>query len=179
MHAYSNLKFLGLALTNAHSFDFILNLNANRLRLLQRNELIITGESTEQQLISSLKYYKTRHLFVQKALNRLFVLTRNFQETRLDLLVLIIELMHAHKLSQSVQLAATSCIFNLTWQKLHLKPCIPSYILTQIINTVLNTMAHFPNTYNLQKNCLLMLRNETLLKSCVSAKLNNNSNIFG
>lgn len=168
LQAYPDLKFIGLALTNAHSFDFVLNLNANRFRLLQRNELIITGESTESQLIASLKYYKTRHLFVQKALNRLFVLTRNFQETRVDLLVLIIDLMHLHKLSQSVQLAATSCIFNLTWQKLNLTSCIPNYILTQIINTILNTMQHFPNTYNLQKNCLLMLRNEKLLKSCVS-----------
>ena len=130
------------------------------------NKIKVTGESTEQQLISSLKYYKTRHLYIQKALNRLYALTKSFQETRIDLLLLIIELMLIHNKSQSVQLAATSCIFNLTWQKLN--PTIPNYIITQIINTVLTTMQNFPNSFNLQKNCLLMFRNEKLLKNCVS-----------
>ena len=68
------------------------------------NHKMVTDESTEQQLIASLKYYKTRHLYIQKALNRLYILTKSFQETRIDLLLLIIELMLFHNKSQSVQL---------------------------------------------------------------------------
>ncbi len=120
-------------------------------------------------MIASLKCYKSRHLYVQRALNRLFLLTKNFEETRTDLLLLIIELMQIHNKSQSVQLAATSCVFNLTWQKMNLNNKIPAYIISQIINSILITMQNFPNTFNLQKNCLLMFRNEKLLKSCVSS----------
>lgn len=192
MKAYPNLKFIGLALTNANSFDMFLkdpstisnnhthsNVNSsptlhisasspaltslinesqalsqrsNQLLVkLQTNssarkltDLIVTGESTESQLISSLRHYKTRHIYVQKALYHLFMLTKNYQTTRVDLIQIVIDLMQIHSKSQSVQLAATTCIFNLTRQNLFMN--LSANVLTQIINTILATMLNYPNT---------------------------------
>ena len=104
----------------------------------------MTGEATESQLIASLKYYKTRHNYIQKALYHLFELSRNYQETRVDLLQLIIELMHIHIKSQSVQLTATTCVYNLTKQNLCIN--IPNSLLTNTVNTILTVMQNYPNS---------------------------------
>ena len=104
----------------------------------------MTGESTEAQLISSLKHYKPRHNYIQNALYHLFVITRNYEQTRCDILELIIELMNLHNKSQSVQLAATTCICNLTRENLY--TAIPKAFLTQIVNSVVTTMQNFPNS---------------------------------
>lgn len=73
----------------------------------------------------------------------MFSLTKNTQQTRVDLLELIVELMRIHSKSQSVQLAATTCIFNLTQHNCYEQ--IPANLLTQIVNTVLINMQSFPN----------------------------------
>jgi len=106
-------------------------------------ELKVTGESTESQLMSSLSFYKSRHVYVQKSLYHMFSLTKNMPNTRIDLLELILELMRIHSKSQSVQLAATTCIFNLTQQNCYAQ--IPADLLTQIVNSVLINMQSFPN----------------------------------
>lgn len=231
MRSYPNLKFLGLALTNANSFE-IFNENAGTIEhkaimqasfsspdltnLAERNlvandpqtklstrlqnyagdfkftgnDLIVTGESNESQLVASLKYYKTRNIYVQRALYNLFIFSRNFQETKIELIELILELMQIHSKSHGVQLAATTCIFNLTRLNLYTK--IPKHILSHIIASILKTMITFPNNIivsifklrfiffinpkhsifysillKLQKNCLYILLNEEMLQSCV------------
>ena len=178
MHEYNNLRFIGLALTNAHSYDFVLKLmDSSHQNCTNNSKIIVTGESTEQQLIASLKFYKSRQIFIQKALSKLFLLTKNFQEeeekNRIDLLLLIVELIQIHSKSQSVQLAATSCVFNFLNNR-RSKQIIPNYIVTLTINSILQTMSNFPNVFNLQKNCLLMFRNEKLLKNYVNFLFNLN-----
>lgn len=103
----------------------------------------MTGESNERQIVAALRTYKNRVAYIQKALYHLYILSRGFDETRLDLLELIVELMHVHAKSQGVQLAATTCVFNLT--KVNMYTSLPGQVLGQIINTVLNTMANYPN----------------------------------
>jgi hypothetical protein len=180
LHEYKNLRFIGLALTNAHSYDFVLKLmDSSHQNCKNNSKIIVTGESTEQQLIASLKFYKSRQIFIQKALSKLFLLTKNFQQeeekNRIDLLLLIVELIQIHSKSQSVQLAATSCVFNFLNNRRsnnNLKQIIPNYIVTLTINSILQTMSNFPNVFNLQKNCLLMFRNEKLLKNYVICLFN-------
>ena len=191
LRSYPELKFLGLALTNANSFDYFVkeyyssNKNVAALRLSSstpflsglvgdndnykndrvaknelllklhqqsfnrnfyqnKNDMIVTGESTEPQLVASLRYYKTRHFYIQKSLCHLYMQTKNAHESRPDLLQLIDELMHIHNKSQSVQLAATTCIYNLTRQSLYAR--VSPSLLTQIINTIIATMLSYPNT---------------------------------
>lgn len=203
MKAYPNLIFIGLALTNANSFDIFVKNHSNsnsipssplhtsasspslsnfinqiesspqrilaiKIKQSNQSDLVVTGESTEAQLVSSLKYYKTRHVYIQKALCHLFMLTRNYQETRVDLLQIVLDLMQIHSKSQSVQLAATTCIYNLTRNNLYVN--IPSNVLTQIINIILSAMANYPNISVLQKNCLFILCNEQILSNCTFNK---------
>ena len=49
-----------------------------------------------------------------------------------------------HIKSQSVQLAATSCVYNLILKKTATH--LPNYVGTQLINTIINTMKNFPNS---------------------------------
>jgi Zyg-11 protein homolog len=100
--------------------------------------------SNELQLLASLKYYKNRQNYIQKSLYHLFELSKNFKRTRVDLIELIIQLMRIHSKSQSVQLAATTCIFNLTRQDLHKN--IPDTVLSQIVNVIINSMQIYPST---------------------------------
>lgn len=111
--------------------------------ILKFGSFKVTGESNEAQVIASLKTYKNRLIYIQKALYHLYLLTRGLQETRLDLLDLIMELMQIHSKSQSVQLAATTCIFNQT--KANMYTNVPAHMLSNIINMVLNTMISYPN----------------------------------
>ena len=176
LSCYSNLKFLGLALTG--EFTILEDLNT----------LTITGESTESQVINSLKAYKTRHVYVQKSLIKLYkFLTASSRQTEpfidsIELLKLITELMNQHGKLQSVQLAATSCIHYI----LKKGAALPSRLLTNIVNSVLNTMKNFPNNLIMLKNCLLILEsNNYLFKNCVrkiktlkSYKIKNKINLF-
>lgn len=73
-------------------------------------------------------------------------MTTSRSQTRVDLLQLILELMHIHSKSQSVQLAATTCVYNLTKQNLY--ALIPSSVLSQVINTITTTMLNYPCTVN-------------------------------
>lgn len=82
----------------------------------------------------------------------------------LKLLELITESMNQHGKLQSVQLAATSCIYCIIIKHVNL----PSELLTKIVNSVLNTMKNFPNNLIMLKNCLLILEaNNYLFKNCV------------
>lgn len=120
------------------------------------DNLVVTGESNEAQTIAALKAYKHRLVYVQKALYHLYILTRNaataaaaadyqnaMQTPRIDLLDIVTEVMQLHAKSQSVQLAATTCIFNLTRDNLYTS--VPAHVLTKVINLVLTTMINYPN----------------------------------
>lgn len=116
----------------------------------------MTGESNEAQTIAALRAYKYRLVYVQKALYHLYILTRNaasadatvsnvmLSTSRQELLEIVVELMQIHSKSQSVQLAATTCIFNLTKDNLY-TTITSSHMLTQVINLVLTTMINYPN----------------------------------
>ena len=94
--------------------------------------------------MASLKYYKNRHNYIQKALYHLFELSRSFRETRVPLIELIVELMHIHGKSQSVQLAATTCIYNLTRQEM--PKAIPVQVLSHTVHVILSAMQSYPST---------------------------------
>ena len=148
MNSYPDLKFIGLALTNANSFKIFnqgSQLPSVSLSNLKNSpSLIVTGESSEHQLMASLKYYKNRHNYVQKSLYHLFELSRNFRETRVQFLEMIVELMYIHNKTQSIQLVATTCIFNLTRQEMY--KSVPLPILSQIINVIISVMQAYPST---------------------------------
>lgn len=132
LNAYPDLKFLGLALTNANSFDIF------------SSSIKVTGESSEAQILSSLHSYKNRQTYLQKALYNLFIITRNYKETNSEILQHISDVMVSKLKSQSIQLAASTCVYNLTKQNMYQK--VPSMLLTKIINTIIRVMLSFPDT---------------------------------
>ncbi len=142
------MKFIGLALTNANSYTIFSQdpqLTINSTSNSNNNaRLTVTGESSEHQLMASLKYYKNRHNYVQKSLYHLFELSRSFRETRVPFLEMIIELMYIHSKIQSVQLVATTCIFNLTRQDMY--KSIPLNVLSRIITVIISVMQAYPST---------------------------------
>jgi hypothetical protein len=149
MKAYPSLKFIGLALTNANSYPIFSQdpqLTITSMPNVYNNNarLTVTGESSEHQLMASLKYYKNRHNYVQKTLYHLFELSRSFRETRVPFLEMIIELMYIHSKIQSVQLVATTCIFNLTRQDMY--KCVPLNVISRIITVIISVMQAYPNT---------------------------------
>jgi hypothetical protein len=147
LEAYPNLSFIGLAFTSSSSF----------VNTLTMRYLVSTGESSLEQLIHSLKAYKTRHMYVQKSMIFLYKLivsnqALNYPLQNTELLELIIELMSLHDTSQSVQLAATSCIHYLLLRKIP----IATRTATRLVNAILHVMKHFWNKIVLN-NCLLIL----------------------
>lgn len=106
--------------------------------------MIVTGESTESQILSTLQSYRNRETYLQKALYNLFIITRNQRETSSEILQNINDVMVSKIKSQSIQLAATTCVYNLTKQNMYQKA--PSMLLTKIINTIIRVMLSFPNT---------------------------------
>ncbi|RNA17324.1 zyg-11 -like protein, partial [Brachionus plicatilis] len=175
LNSYPSLKFLGLALTNANSFEFSLP------------SMIVTGESTESQILSTLQSYKNRETYLQKALYNLFIITRNQRETSSEILQNINDVMLSKIKSQSIQLAATTCVYNLTKQNMYQKA--PSMLLTKIINTIIRVMLSFPNTLVIFNKfecikatleCLSSFKDQTTISSsiaicaqlCLNADLN-------
>ena len=156
MNAYPSLKFIGLALTNANSYTIFsqdpqltITSTSNSNDNNNNARLTVTGESSEPQLMASLKYYKNRHNYVQKSLYHLFELSRSFRETRVPFLEMIIELMYIHSKIQSVQLVATTCIFNLTRQDMY--KSIPLNVLSRIITVIISVMQAYPSTAIVKK----------------------------
>jgi len=150
LEAYPNFGFIGLAFTNSSSF----------VNTLTMTNLVSTGESSLEQLIHSLKAYKTRHMYVQKSMILLYKLivsnqTLHYPLQNTELLDVIIELMSLHDTSQSVQLAATSCIHYLLLRK---SP-IAARTATRLVNAILHVMKHFWNKIVLN-NCLLILETD-------------------
>ncbi|CAF3041578.1 unnamed protein product [Rotaria sp. Silwood2] len=170
---HKNLQFLGLFLTNEKYspcvFDkndlcyskyrhYTYDLQHIQTITLTENDLILY----EPYLIESLKRYRDRSGFVQKILYYIFFLTRSFRSKQPNLLIeLILHVISIHSNLQTVQMASTACIYNLTrtpmTERIHVK------YLAQIVQATMNVMATFPNQQQLQKNCLLTLCSDRIL----------------
>ncbi|CAF4620627.1 unnamed protein product, partial [Rotaria sp. Silwood2] len=152
---HKNLQFLGLFLTNEKYspcvFDkndlcyskyrhYTYDLQHIQTITLTENDLILY----EPYLIESLKRYRDRSGFVQKILYYIFFLTRSFRSKQPNLLIeLILHVISIHSNLQTVQMASTACIYNLTrtpmTERIHVK------YLAQIVQATMNVMATFPN----------------------------------
>ncbi|KAL0966277.1 hypothetical protein UPYG_G00293290 [Umbra pygmaea] len=147
------LVFLGLLATGAGSCDI----------LSGRDNLKVTGEASERQICESLRRYRERECFTREALIHLYQLTNDMDDqTRPDLLKLVLAGMQNHSESLSVQLVASACIFNLTNQDMAVG--MPHPLLSAVVHQVLKAMRSFPGHQQLQKNCLLVLCSDTILQ---------------
>ncbi|CAF1535141.1 unnamed protein product [Adineta ricciae] len=170
---HSNLQFLGLFLTNEKYSPCVFDSNDlcySKYRhytydiqhiaqiALTENDLVLY----EPYLIEALKRYQHRHVFVQKILSYFFFLTRSFQSKQAHLLIeLIHHIMSLHTNIQSIQMASTACLYNLTRtpiiEQIHVKH------LAQIVNATMDVMETFPTHQQLQKNCILILCSDRIL----------------
>ena len=152
LHAHPNLKFLGLFLTRETYLSCIMNSKDSCYSKyrhytydLQQNQL--TEEDFlfyEPYLLESFKRYHDRANFVQKILYYSFLLTRTFRWKQQDLLIeYILHVISIHSTNQSVQLASTACIYNLTrapiTEQIHIK------YLAKIVRAIMRVMASFPD----------------------------------
>jgi hypothetical protein len=156
-----NLQFLGLFLTNekysnclfdttdlcySKSRRYTYDLHDMNSSTITENDLNLY----EPFLIESLKHYNERASFVQKILYYIFSLTRSYPTKNQNLLIeLILHTMSIHVNLQSVQMASTACIYNLTrtplTEQIHVK------CLAKIIQAIINVMEIFPNQQQVGK----------------------------
>ena len=153
--SHRNLQFLGLFLTNAKYsqclFDPTDQCYSKSRQYTYDLHDIISSPITENNihlyescLIQSLKRYNERASFVQKILYYIFFLTRSYQSKNQKLLLeLILYTMSIHNTLQSVQMASTACIYNLT--RTPLTEQINVKTLGQIIQAIINVMELFSN----------------------------------
>lgn len=152
---HMNLKFLGLFLTDEKYTNCLFDINdlcysKSRQYTYDLHDIMsltITEKDFfpyEIYLIESLKRYNERTSYVQKILYYIFFLTRSYQSNNQNLLIeLILYTMSIHIHLQSVQMASTACIYNLTRTPLTEQINIKS--LEKIIQAIINAMEIFPN----------------------------------
>ena len=150
---HSNLQFLGLFLTNEKYANCLFDINDlcySKSRHYTYDLPDITSLTDtdltlyEPFLIESLKRYNDRSSFIQKILYYIFLLTRSYQTKNQNLLIeLILYIMSIHTNLQSVQMASTACIYNLT--RTPLTEQINVKCLAKIIQAIINVMELFPN----------------------------------
>lgn len=165
---HRNLQFLGLFLTNEKYSPCLFDLNDlcySKYRRytydlqhiqpvdLTENDFIVY----EPYLFEALTRYRDRSGFVQKILYYIFFLTRSFHSQQQNLLIeLILQIMSIHSNLQSIQMASTACIYNLTrtpiTDQIHVK------YLRQIVQGTMNVMATFPNQQQVKENFYINLR---------------------
>eukprot|EP00063_Salmo_salar_P021388 XP_013996223.1 PREDICTED: protein zyg-11 homolog isoform X2 [Salmo salar] len=147
------LLFLGLLATGAGSCDV----------LSGKDNLMVTGEANEKQICESLRRYRERECFTREALVHLYQLTNDmYDQTRPDILKLVLGGMQNYSESLHVQLVASACVFNLTNQDMAVG--MPHPLLSAVVHQVLEAMRSFPSHQQLQKNCLLVLCSDTILQ---------------
>uniref|UniRef100_A0A8C7JLF4 Protein zyg-11 homolog n=1 Tax=Oncorhynchus kisutch TaxID=8019 RepID=A0A8C7JLF4_ONCKI len=147
------LLFLGLLATGAGSCDV----------LSGKNNLKVAGEANEKQICESLRRYRERECFTREALVHLYQLTNDmYDQTRPDILKLVLGGMQNYSKSLHVQLVASACVFNLTNQDMAVG--MPHPLLSAVVHQVLEAMRSFPSHQQLQKNCLLVLCSDTILQ---------------
>lgn len=153
--SHSNLQFLGLFLTNTKYSPCLFDstdscYSKSRQYTYDLHDMISSPISDdhiqlyESCLILSLKRYNDRASFVQKILYYIFFLTRNYQsKNQKYLLELILHAMSIHKNLQSVQMASTACIYNLT--RTPLTEQLNVKMLGKIIQAIIDVMELFSN----------------------------------
>lgn len=153
--SHSNLQFLGLFLTNAKYSPCLFNptdscYSKTRQYTYDLQDMISSPinedhiQLYESCLIQSLKRYNERSSFVQKILYYIFFLTRSSQSKNQKLLLeLILYAMSIHHNLQSVQMASTACIYNLT--RTPLTEQLNVKMLGKIIQAIINVMELFSN----------------------------------
>lgn len=158
------LQFLGLVQTGmCHSDAFTQYMKDTG----SYYSLTVTGWTTQEQILNSLKVYADRPAFIQKCLCHLYNYTINdIQEPRVDVIEIILNVMKKHSKVIEIQLAATACLYNLTKGKVAEK--IHPKWLGNVVNGTLSAMEHFPNHQQLQKNALLTLCSDRILQEVVS-----------
>lgn len=164
------LQFLGLFLTHEKYSPCLFDSNDvcywKQRRYTYDLHHILTLTVTEQDLtlyepylIEALARYQDRASFVQKTLYYVFFLTRSFPSKQQQyLLELILDAMATHSTLQSVQMASTACIYNMTRapinEQIHVK------CLAQLVQATMNVMATFPSHKQVNKfvdQCWLIL----------------------
>lgn len=152
--SHKKLGFLGLALTDASLFAIFSDANL-------KQDLKITGEATEKQVLLSLSFYVSRSYYMQKTLYYLFHLTQGLLVPRHDVITLLFPVMKRHR-ALPVQLAATACLYNLIRQELSAK--IHPSCLSKVVDVTLDAMETHPRHQQLQKNTLLTLCSDKILQ---------------
>jgi Zyg-11 family protein len=159
---HPNLQFLGLFLTNEKYSKCIFDTNDACYSKYRRYthdiqhipSVALTEDDFNQYepfLFESLTRYHDRSGFVQKVLYYIFFLTRSFQCKQQNYLIeLILNVMSIHNNIQSVQMASTACIYNLT--RTPTNEQINVKYLGKIVQASMNVMATFPDHQQVRKS---------------------------
>ncbi|BFY99650.1 hypothetical protein BsWGS_02689 [Bradybaena similaris] len=159
LERHPKLNFLGLALTSISEYEMFQPESCwNRLH----PDFKVSGESTEAQIMESLRRYLPRSAYMQKALFKLFNLSQGTEEPREDIIKLVLPAMKSHPKILSVQMAATACLYNLTRGDVGVK--IHPVMLSRSVDLTLTAMENFPNHQQLQKNALLTICSDRILQ---------------
>ncbi|CAH1118716.1 unnamed protein product [Phaedon cochleariae] len=158
IESHPKLEYLGIVLCPV-AFDPVFSDSGG---INHSKNLVIAGLGNEEQIKVTLKKYKDRSNYVQKALYYLFQLTSSFQEARPDVFNLVLPVMEANCSIFGVQMAATACLYNLT--RGELSKTIHPRALSKGVNLTLYAMEYFPGEFQLQKNSLLTLCSDRILQ---------------
>ena len=153
-----SLRFLGLMQTQLCSEEILIS----ESHPYYSKDLIVTGNSTECQILESLRRYYSKVSFVQKSLYHLYSHTLVYTEPRVDVIQLILIAMKRHSKMIGIQMASTACLYNLTKGKLSEK--IHPKWLKGVVDLTLDAMENFPTNQQLQKNTLLTLCSDRILQ---------------
>ncbi|GFN83050.1 ZYG-11-like protein b [Plakobranchus ocellatus] len=140
LERHKKLIFLGLALTAISEYEMF---QPESTWFRAHLDFRISGESSESQIMESLRRYLPRSAYMQKALYKLFNLSQGTEDPREDIIKLVLPAMKSHPKTLSVQMAGTACLYNLTRGDVGLK--IHPVMLSKCVDLTLSAMENFPN----------------------------------
>lgn len=144
---------------------------------------------TQEQIFTSLKLYSLRPTYIQRCLYHLIKWIKLYNSPKVDIIqvfkniinlkilcinnfyfVLLYQItLNAMKLypkRSSVQTAATTCLYHLTKHDICLK--IHDNVLAKVMEAILNASENFPEHMLIQKNILMIICNDRILRVCIS-----------
>ncbi|XP_070563131.1 protein zyg-11 homolog B-like [Ptychodera flava] len=155
---HPDLNFIGLMLTNLCQADYLADEECSEFR----SDLKITGDATQPQLCEALIRYNGRANYSHKALFSLFNFTQGIDEVHPSVLKAIFGALRNFPSHLGIQMAGSATMFNMARgtlaNQLHVS------ILAELVHLTLAAMRTFPYSQQLQKNCLLILYNDTVLR---------------